>query len=88
MKKFGAGTGVNVTDHLARQYADGRRGDVLRLLAACLRSPQNMADAKTQNLFRYFPTANHLLSLSGTKSAATVLEYGASICAGLFQIFL
>ncbi len=42
---------------------------------------------RKRRTFRYFPTANHFASLSGTKSTfATVLEYGASIIA-LVAIF-
>ncbi len=42
---------------------------------------------RKRRTFRYFPTANHFASLSGTKSNfATVLEYGASIIA-LVAIF-
>ncbi|MDF2528116.1 MAG: septum site-determining protein [Enterobacter mori] len=50
-------------------------------------SPQNMADAKAQNIPVLSYLANHFASLSGTKSTfATVLEYGASIIA-LVAIF-
>ncbi len=49
-------------------------------------SPQNMADAKAQNI-PVLSYGNHFASLSGTKSNfATVLEYGASIIA-LVAIF-
>lgn len=50
-------------------------------------SPQNMAEAKAQNIPVLSYLANHFASLSGTKSTfATVLEYGASIIA-LVAIF-
>jgi threonine transporter len=50
-------------------------------------SPQNMADAKAQNIPVLSYLANHFASMSGTKSTfATVLEYGASIIA-LVAIF-
>ncbi len=50
-------------------------------------SPQNMAEAKAQNIPVLSYLANHFASLSGTKSIfATVLEYGASIIA-LVAIF-
>lgn len=45
-------------------------------------SPQNMADAKAQNIPVLSYLANHFASMSGTKSTfATLLEYGASIIA-------
>ncbi len=45
-------------------------------------SPQNMADAKAQNILVLSYLANHFASMSGTKSTfATLLEYGASIIA-------
>ncbi|MBE8398182.1 threonine/serine transporter TdcC, partial [Leptospira borgpetersenii serovar Hardjo-bovis] len=53
-------------------------------------SPQNMADAKAQNIPVLSYLANHFDSLSGTKyTFATVLEYGASIIAllAIFQSF-
>lgn len=50
-------------------------------------SPQNMADAKAQNIPVLSYLANHFASLSGTKSTfATTLEYGASVIA-LVAIF-
>ncbi|HBV9218449.1 TPA: threonine/serine transporter TdcC [Klebsiella pneumoniae] len=50
-------------------------------------SPQNMADAKAQNIPVLSYLANHFASMSGTKSTfATLLEYGASIIA-LVAIF-
>ena len=50
-------------------------------------SPQNMADAKAQNIPVLSYLANHFASMSGSKSTfATVLEYGASIIA-LVAIF-
>ncbi len=50
-------------------------------------SPQNMADAKAQNIPVLSYPANHFASMSGSKSTfATVLEYGASIIA-LVAIF-
>jgi threonine transporter len=50
-------------------------------------SPQNMADAKAQNIPVLSYLANHFATMSGTKSTfATVLEYGASIIA-LVAIF-
>jgi threonine transporter len=50
-------------------------------------SPQNMAEAKAQNIPVLSYLANHFASMSGTKSTfATVLEYGASIIA-LVAIF-
>ncbi|MDR8258385.1 threonine/serine transporter TdcC, partial [Acinetobacter baumannii] len=49
--------------------------------------PQNMADAKAQNIPVLSYLANHFASMSGTKSTfATLLEYGASIIA-LVAIF-
>ncbi|MDU4274609.1 MAG: threonine/serine transporter TdcC, partial [Enterobacter asburiae] len=53
----------------------------------CSKIPQNMADAKAQNIPVLSYLANHFASMSGTKSTfATVLEYGASIIA-LVAIF-
>lgn len=50
-------------------------------------SPQNMADAKAQNIPVLSYLANHFSSMSGSKSTfATVLEYSASIIA-LVAIF-
>ena len=50
-------------------------------------SPQNMAEAKAQNIPVLSYLANHFATMSGTKSTfATVLEYGASIIA-LVAIF-
>ncbi|MNB77549.1 Threonine/serine transporter TdcC [compost metagenome] len=50
-------------------------------------SPQNMAEAKAQNIPVLSYLANHFASMSGSKSTfATVLEYGASIIA-LVAIF-
>ena len=50
-------------------------------------SPENMADAKAQNIPVLSYLANHFASMSGSKSTfATVLEYGASIIA-LVAIF-
>lgn len=50
-------------------------------------SPQNMAEAKAQNIPVLSYLANHFASMTGTKSTfATVLEYGASIIA-LVAIF-
>lgn len=50
-------------------------------------SPQNMAEAKAQNIPVLSYLANHFATMSGTKSTfATVLEYGASIIA-LIAIF-
>jgi threonine transporter len=50
-------------------------------------SPQNMAEAKAQNIPVLSYLANHFATMSGSKSTfATVLEYGASIIA-LVAIF-
>ena len=50
-------------------------------------SPQNMAEAKAQNIPVLSYLANHFATMTGTKSTfATVLEYGASIIA-LVAIF-
>ncbi len=50
-------------------------------------SPQNMAEAKAQNIPVLSYLANHFSSMSGSKSTfATILEYGASIIA-LVAIF-
>ncbi|OAT22197.1 L-threonine transporter [Buttiauxella gaviniae ATCC 51604] len=50
-------------------------------------SPQNMAEAKAQNIPVLSYLANHFSSMAGTKSTfATTLEYGASIIA-LVAIF-
>lgn len=50
-------------------------------------SPQNMAEAKAQNIPVLSYLANHFSSMSGTKSTfATTLEYGASVIA-LVAIF-
>ncbi len=75
-------------DHLPGQHADGGGGDVLRLQLPVYLSPQNMADAKAQNIPVLSYLANHFASMSGTKSTfATLLEYGASIIArGHLQI--
>lgn len=64
-------------------------GVVMFFAFSCLftLSPQNMAEAKAQNIPVLSYLANHFASLSGTKSTfATVLEYGASIIA-LVAIF-
>ncbi len=80
-----------LTDHLPGQHADGGGGDVLRLqLPVYSLSPQNMADAKAQNIPVLSYLANHFASMSGTKSTfATLLEYGASIIApvAIFKSF-
>ncbi|AIR63842.1 threonine/serine transporter TdcC [Cedecea neteri] len=64
-------------------------GVVMFFAFSCLftLSPQNMAEAKAQNIPVLSYLANHFSSLSGSKSTfATVLEYGASIIA-LVAIF-
>ncbi|WP_227318128.1 threonine/serine transporter TdcC [Cedecea davisae] len=64
-------------------------GVVMFFAFSCLftLSPENMAEAKAQNIPVLSYLANHFSSMSGSKSTfATVLEYGASIIA-LVAIF-